>query len=96
MKTKSGFILRALGDNYIIVPVGPEAQRFNGIIKINQTGKTLWQLLEQSADKAQMVKALTEQFEIDEQTAKADVDAFVTKAYKANLIEATADEISEE
>ncbi len=87
MKTKSGFILRALGDNYIIVPVGPEAQRFNGIIKINETGKLIWEMLEKTATREELITAMTEQFEIDRATAERDVDVFVDKAARANLID---------
>ncbi len=87
MKTKSGFILRALGDNYIIVPVGPEAQRFNGIIKINETGKLIWEMLENTATREELVTAMTEHFEIDRVTAEKDVDIFVEKAARANLID---------
>ncbi len=87
MKTKSGFILRALGDNYIIVPVGPEAQRCNGIIKINETGKLIWEMLEKTATREELVTAMTEHFEIDRVTAEKDVDIFVEKAARANLID---------
>ncbi len=87
MKTKSGFILRALGDNYIIVPVGPEAQRFNGIIKINETGKLIWEMLEKTATEEQLIDAMTEKFEIDRECAAKDVRLFVEKAAKANLID---------
>ncbi len=87
MKTKSGFILRALGDNYIIVPVGPEAQRFNGIIKINETGKLIWEMLEGSSTEDQIIDAMTEQFDIGREQAEHDVKTFIEKAAKANLID---------
>lgn len=87
MKTKSGFILRAVGDNYIIVPVGAEAQKFNGIIKLNSTGKFLWEKLEKGTSEEELVKTLVAEYEIDEETAKKDVEAFVKKAVSSNLVE---------
>lgn len=87
MKTKSGFILRAVGDNYIIVPVGAEAQKFNGIIKLNSTGKFLWEMLEKGTSEEELVKALVAEYETDEETAKKDVEAFVKKAVSSNLVE---------
>lgn len=87
MKTKSGFILRAVGDSYIIVPVGAEAQKFNGIIRLNSTGKFLWELLEKGSDEEELVKALVAEYDADEETARRDVKAFVKKAVLSNLVE---------
>ncbi len=87
MKTKSGFILRRVGDSYLIVPVGAEAQKFNGIIKLNETGKFLWEKLGVGMSEKELIDAMLSEYDVSEQTARADVEAFVGKALAANLIE---------
>lgn len=86
MKIKSGFILREVADNYIVVAVGDRVKEFNGLINLNSTGAFLWKILENGADEDRLVAALLEEYEIDEETAKKDVSAFVAKIKEAKLV----------
>jgi len=87
MKIKAGYLLRDIAGQTIVVPIGAEAIKFNGIVTLNKTGKVLWNSLlsEQSMDG--LVQVLWNQFEVDETTALTDVLAFVEKLKKANLLE---------
>lgn len=87
MKIKAGYLLRDIAGQTIVVPIGAEAIKFNGIVTLNKTGKVLWNALlsEQSMDG--LVQVLLNQFEVDETTALTDVLAFVEKLKKANLLE---------
>ena len=42
MKIKDNYVLQTMADEYIVVPVGEEADRVHGIIKLNETGAFLW------------------------------------------------------
>ena len=86
MKIKDGFILREVAGNYIVVAVGSAVKTFNGVINLNQTGAFLWELLQKGAEKEDLVKALLEEYEVDEQTASKDVDIFIERLQQANLI----------
>lgn len=87
IKTKPGFLLREIGQTYIVVPVGAEAQKFNGIIKLNKTGKFLWETVSQGIEFDALVEAVLNEYEIDEEIARRDAQSFVEKANAANLIE---------
>ena len=86
MKIKDGFILREVAGSYIVVAVGSAVKTFNGVINLNQTGAFLWELLQKGAEKEDLVKALLEEYEVDEQTASKDVDLFIERLEQANLI----------
>lgn len=86
MKIKSGFILREVADNYIVVAVGDRVKEFNGLINLNSTGAFLWKILENGAEEEQLVASLLKEYEIDEETAKKDVSAFVAKVKEAKLV----------
>ncbi len=86
MKIKSGLILREVADNYIVVAVGERVKDFNGIINLNSTGAFLWNILAQGADENELVKRLLAEYEVDEETARRDVDAFVAKIKEAKLV----------
>ncbi len=86
MKIKEGFILREVAGNSIVVAVGNAVKEFNGVINLNQTGAFLWKILQDGAEKEDLVKALLNEYEVDEQTAKKDVDSFIGRLEQANLI----------
>ena len=86
MKIKEGFILREVAGNYIVVAVGNAVKQFNGVITLNETGAFLWKQLEKGCDEEKLLSALLEEYEVDEETAKADVKSFIEKLSGANLI----------
>ena len=87
MKIKNGFILREISGTYVVIAVG-EAAKFNGMISLNSTGAFLWEKLsEDCQDKQTLVNALTKEYEVQEDIASRDVDAFIKKLQEAGVIE---------
>ena len=86
MKIKEGFILREVAGRYIVVAVGDRVKHFNGIINLNETGALLWKTAENGATEEQLVQALLTEYDVDEATARADVNKFVEKLREAELV----------
>lgn len=78
MKLKKGFVLRKVGSDNIVMPTG-DTLNLNMMITLNDTGRFLWEKLEQGAEEEELVAALLEEYEVEETTAKAHVAAFVEK-----------------
>lgn len=78
MKLKDGFILRSVAGETVVVPTGDDLD-LNMMITLNETGKFLWERLEQGAEEAELIAALLSEYDVDEQTAKTHVAAFVKK-----------------
>lgn len=87
MKIKDGYLLRNVAGSSIIVAVGDEAVNFDGIRTLNETGAFLWKQIEQGADEEKIVNALMEEYEVDEETAKNDVQEFVNLLINNGLVE---------
>jgi len=87
VKIKSDFMLKEVAGYYVVVPVGNGALDFNGVINLNESGATLWRAMEKDVTEEELVAALTSEYDVDEQRAKADVVAFVNKMKEAELIE---------
>ncbi len=78
IKTKKGFLLRRLGKEYMVVPVGEASKDFNGMIRLNETGAFYWQELEKGITKNELVRKMLERFEgLDEETACRDLKEFL-------------------
>lgn len=84
MKIKSGFILRQLAGENVVVPVGAAGENFNGMIRLNDTGALLWKELTAGADEEQLVQKLLDSCDsVDADTARADVREFLTSIQTA-------------
>lgn len=86
MKIKEGFIIREVAGSFIVVAVGSAVKEFNGIINLNETGAFLWKILENGATKEELLEKLLEEYDVDEKTARADIDAFIKKLQEAELV----------
>ncbi len=56
-------------------------------LKLNGSGRVLWEMLAESATEDELVAGLVEHFAISEDRARADVDGFVSALHARNLIE---------
>lgn len=79
IKRNPDFLLRDVAGTLVIVPVGAAVSAFPGMITVNSTGAYLWELLEQEQTEQSLVQALTHRYEVDADTAGADVAAFLKR-----------------
>lgn len=78
MKLKNGFILREIAGECVVVATD-SALNLDGMITLNSTAKTLWQALEQGAEMDDLIRALTDEYEVGADTARVAAEAFVEK-----------------
>jgi len=78
MKIKNGFVVRKVGGECVVVPVGEMSKKFHGMINLNSTGEFLWNfyLTEHSVDDG--VAALLAEYDVAEAKAREDVERFVS------------------
>lgn len=86
MKIKEGFVLRNICDEYIVVAVGRQTLDFKGLIKLNETGAFLWEQLKKECSEEELLAALRAEYAVDEETAKADITAFLDSLKEAALL----------
>lgn len=87
MKRSSSFLLQNVAGTVVVVPVGEATAKFPGMMRLNETGAYLWELLEQEQTVSTLVEALMTQYEIDEPTARTDVEAFLEKLRPTGAVE---------
>jgi hypothetical protein len=86
MKIKNGFILRQVAGKYIAVAVGEESVDFNAMVTTNETGAFLWEKLQTETTEKELLDALTSEYDVDEETAKADIAEFLEELKKGKLL----------
>ena len=87
MKISDQYVVReVLGEN-IIVPTGQAALTYQGIIAVNETGAFLVRYLqEHDADQTELVQAVCGEYDIDEDTAKKDVEGFLKTIWSRRIL----------
>ena len=87
MKIKKGFVVREIAGQTIVIALGEATKIFNGMIKLNESGRSIWDMLVVGAEKSDIVKMLTDTYEVNGEIAARDVDAFVNTLQGANILE---------
>lgn len=85
MKLKAGLILRQVAGETVVIPSGNELD-LNMMITLNETGKFLWEHLEQETTKEVLVEALLAEYDVDRETAGKHIAAFVQKLSDNGLL----------
>ena len=86
MKRNSDFILRSVADTQLLVPVGAATAQFAGMVTVNDTSAFLWERLETEQTSETLTAALLESYDIDEETARRDVERFVASLTEIGAI----------
>ena len=87
MKIKSGFIVRELAGEYVVVALGEASKIFNGIIKLNDTGKFIWDGLTIGKEKEAILLDMLKEYDVERAQLEADYDRFVETLKGANILE---------
>ena len=87
MKIKSGFAKRNIAGSEIVVPVGENASKFNGMITLNETGSFFWDCLSHETTKEEVVEKVLEIYEVGREKAEADFDKFTAMLRENGLLE---------
>ncbi|MEE0060062.1 MAG: PqqD family protein [Acutalibacteraceae bacterium] len=91
MKLKSEFVLGNFSGNFFAVSVNNSSNSNNIFISMNSSGEFVFKLLQNEISYDEVINKLIDKYDIDEDTAKADFDVFLTKLREADIL----DELSE-
>ena len=87
MRHKSDFVMQQVAALYVVVPVHEAAAQFNAMFTFNETGAFLWSLLDAPQTADSLTEALCQAFDVDDDTARRDVHAFLQRLADAKLLD---------
>lgn len=85
-QANKGFVTREIAGELLVVPVGEQTRKLNGMITFSESGAFLWKLLQERRTKEELVAALANAYEQEPKNVEADVDEFLRKALSRELI----------
>ena len=86
MKIREGFILRKIGDDIIVVPVGKASADFHGMIKLNNTAADIWKCIAEGKGEDEIVATLLDKYDVSDDDARKAVKATIDTLNKAGVL----------
>ena len=86
MKLKYNFAVREIMGEYVMVPLGEAALEFAGMISTSETGAWMVEALKEDVTQEELLQRLLAEFDVDEETARADLQEFLGQLKKQNLL----------
>ncbi len=86
MKIKKELIKRSIASETVLVPVGRTVYEANGLFVLNELGDFLWDRLPEAENEEQLLCAVLEEYEVDEQTARRDLLSFLDKLKEMEIL----------
>lgn len=87
MEIKKKLMKRQIAGDTFLVPLGKQVYDSNGLFFLTEVGAFIWDLLPQLQSKEDVVKAILEEYDVEEAVAKADVDSFFEKLKTLEIID---------
>jgi|P1105metagenome_2_1110788.scaffolds.fasta_scaffold12393_4 hypothetical protein len=86
MKQNPEFILYDVAGNHVLMPIGHSAVSLDGIVNLNDMGAALWEKLSGETSYSDLLQYVVSRYEVGEETADADLKAFLDVLRKAGAI----------
>lgn len=90
MKVKKDYILREVAGEYLLIPVGEAALKTKGLISLSESGYLLYKQLQQDCEKQDLVQRMLQEYEVTEDQASADIEAFLEQMRSIDMLEEDA------
>lgn len=88
MKIKPGFQVHSVCGENIIMALGEENVDFSHIIALNESSLLIWNKMNEGVDNIDdLTKCITDEYDVDDDTARKDVEALVSKLVKYGVVE---------
>lgn len=86
MKVNSEYVMREIAGDTILIPIGDTINNFNGLVILNELAKFIWEKMPQAKDEEELLNYILDEYEVEREVAKADLDEFLEMLKKENII----------
>lgn len=79
-------VTRKTGNEYVLVPVTNNIADMNSVYTLNETGAFIWEHINGKRCIGDIIDSITEEYDIDNKTAEADVFSLIEEMSKYLII----------
>lgn len=70
-------VTRKTGSEYVLVPVANNIADMNSVYTLNESGAFIWELIDGKRNVEEIINKLTEEYDIDHDSAEKDLFSFI-------------------
>lgn len=86
MRMKEGFVLREIAGQAMVIATGEAGRGFHGMVKLNGTGRDIWQGLTEGLTEEEIVEKIVEKYEVDAAKAAEDIRRLTDELEKEGFL----------
>ncbi len=86
MIIKKKVLKREINGEFFLVPLGKTVYEANGLFVLTELGAFIWDLLPGAQTEEDILKAILEEYEVEEAVAREDLSAFLNKLRDMDMI----------
>ena len=79
-------VTRKTGSEYVLVPVSNNIAEMDSVYTLNETGAFIWEQIDGKRTIKELIAAMINEYDIDEETAMKDVFSFIENLSKYLII----------
>lgn len=87
MKIKDGFVMREVAGQTLVIATGKASETFQGIIKLNKTGKDIWLLIEKGFTVDEIVETMHIKYKEDVSKIRVDVEQIISVMMEHGILD---------
>lgn len=87
MKIREGFVLRNVADEHMVMPTGENVGKFGGAVVLSDVAAFAFEQLRRPVSREDLLSLILAEYDVDAETATADLDALLAQFREMNLLE---------
>ena len=87
MKAKSGFTLKNVVGEYVLMPTGDNVGHYNGTVILNEVAAFIWEKLQNPISRDDLLAAVMDEYDVEQAVAAKDLDKMLEKMIGFGVIE---------
>ena len=87
MRIRDEFVLRTIAGQTFVVALGSASRELNGMLRLNETAKVIWEGLAQGMTQSEIVRSLTAQYDVTPEQAETDCENLIDQLRRLHILE---------
>ena len=87
MRRNDNFVLRDIGGQSVLVPLGSQVIAVTGLFILNETGRYVWEILAKECSIEEIIASVVNHYDVNITTANVDIEKFFHEIMASNFSE---------
>lgn len=87
LKINKDVVYREILGEHILIPVGATLADKTGLFNMSELGAFIWKLIKESKSEEEILSAILEEYDVEKEVAKTDLEEFLQKLKEFEIIE---------